>query len=74
MKYYYLVERIRDGKRFVAIGNHKLSWLGVSDLYDFVSSGYSQESPYGLIRNISTDISYNKREYKVIHQTLKEGI
>lgn len=72
-KYYYLVERKRDGERFCMFGNLKLAWLGVSHLFQFVpeSYGYAISSPFGLIHNVASDLKYNSRDYRVIYQVAR---
>lgn len=72
-EYIYLVERIRDKKKFVMIGNLKSRWMGVSPLYHFVSKQalYGQKTPFGRVCNISSCEKYDSDKYKVIDQVAK---
>lgn len=70
MQYCYLVERKGDGEKFVMYGDLKQAWLKVTNLFQFVSTEYkhAKESPFGLRRNISSDLKYNSKDYRVLRQ------
>lgn len=70
MQYCYLVERKKDRNKFVMYGNLKQTWLGVTHLFQLVSAGYkhAKESPFGLRQNISSDLKYNSKDYRVVRQ------
>lgn len=71
MQFCYLVERRRDGERFLMFGDLKQAWLRPKALFQFVPSEfeYAKETPFGFIRNISCDFRYNSKEYRVVRQT-----
>lgn len=72
--YVYLVLNKKTGNKYVMIGNLKNHNMGSGRyLYKFVGDSYkyAKKTPYGLISNISCDLKYNSKQYKIIHQTAK---
>lgn len=71
--YVYLVEHRKNGNKYVMIGNLKNCNMGSGRyLYNFVSSDYeyARKTPYGLRSNITNDLKYDSKHYRVIHQTI----
>lgn len=68
--YCYLVERKGDGEQFCTFGNFKEAWNRPSYLYEFVPETYeyAHKTPFGTVSNVSGDLRYNSRDYKVIKQ------
>lgn len=70
--YLNLVMNKINGKKYLMIGNLKNCNIDSGRyLYPFVDERYpyAKKTPYGLRSNVSSDIKYNSREYKVVHQT-----
>lgn len=70
-KWMYLVERKLDKKRFLCIGNVKAqNFIGMM-LWDFQpdESKYGWETPYGRVSNISSEESWDKNGFRILHQT-----
>lgn len=70
--YIYLVADRINGDKYVMIGNLKNCNIGSGRyLYQLVNEDYryAKKTPYGLRSNISSDIKYDSRNYKVVHQT-----
>ena len=68
--YCYLIERKRDGERFCTFGNFKEAWNRPTALFQFVSDTFPHPhpSPFGLRSNISCDLKYDSKNYRVIFQ------
>ena len=65
-----MIERKSDGETFCAFGNFKEAWDRPSALFQFVTDDYKYGilSPFGMRNNISCDLKYNSKDYKVIRQ------
>ena len=69
--FYYLIQRKTDGQKFIAHGNRKEHYIGLSYLFEFVNNDYpyAVKTPYGLIKNVSSDIKFDGNSYRIIHQS-----
>ena len=69
--YIFLVERKRDKERFIMYGSKAKSY-GYTHLYNFVNDDYwaKVKTPYGYCCNVSSDIKYDKMDFRIVHQSL----
>lgn len=69
--FYYLIQRKTDGKKFIAHGNKKECSIGLSYLFEFVGDDYpyAVKTPYGFIKNVSSDMKFDGKNYMIIHQS-----
>lgn len=69
--FYYLIQRKADGKKFITHGNKKECSTGLSYLFEFVGVDYPYaiKTPYGLIKNVSSNMKFDGKNYRIIHQS-----
>lgn len=76
-RYCYLLERKTDGKHFCAFGNFKATSYGQHPcvLFDLLPETYidysCQQTPFGMARNISSDLRCDgiyKKQYNILQQ------
>ena len=70
-RFWYLVVRKTDGKKFVMDCDLKNpeNVGGGKYLYDIVDNCKRIKTPYGYMHNISTGVKYNSTDYKIVHCT-----
>lgn len=65
--WWYLVEDKNTHERFVMYGDLRTPSFGVTNLIALTSSG--RKTPYGNRCDKTTDIKYNTKYHRIIHQT-----
>lgn len=79
-RYCYLLERKTDGKHFCAFGNFKATSYGqhpcvLFDLLPETYIGYScQQTPFGMARNISSDLRCDVSIKNIQHFTAASNL